>query len=179
VADPLNELTGEYVLGLLDEPERIAIERRMIDDPALRAAVAAWSCRLMAIHEAAPPETPPPALWMAIEQRIGAEGENGAARLRTEGVWLSVAPGVTMRMLYVDPTIGTRTAIMRMQTGSEVPAHEHDALEECFVIDGSIRIDAVEYGSGDHLLGRRETPHPTIVSPSGATLLLHWSRPAP
>lgn len=36
-----NDVSGEYVLGLLDEPERIALERRMTDDPAVRGAVAA------------------------------------------------------------------------------------------------------------------------------------------
>jgi anti-sigma factor ChrR (cupin superfamily) len=62
-----------------------------------------------------------------------------------------------------------------MQAGTAVPAHEHDELEECFVIDGSIRIGDAEYGSGDHVLGRRGSLHPTIVSTSRATLLLHWS----
>ena len=174
--DPLDDLTGEYVLGLLDEPERIALERRMTGDPAVRAAAAAWSRRLMAIHEATPPETPPPHLWTFIKARIGTMGANQARR-RTEGVWMSIAPGVTMRLLYVEPADGARSAIMRMQNGSAVPAHDHDALEECFVIDGSIRVDDAEYGAGDHVLGQRGSPHPTIVSTSGATLLLHW-RPA-
>lgn len=90
-------------------------------------------------------------------------------------MWLSVAPSVTMRLLYVDPAVGTRSAIMRMEAGGAVPAHEHDSLEECFVIDGSIRIDDAEYVTGDHVQGRRDMPHPTIASSSGATLLLHWS----
>ena len=172
--DPLDDVTGEYVLGLLDEAERIALERRMTADPAVRDAVAAWSRHLMPMHETTPPETPPPHLWTAIKARIGTMSANQARR-RTEGVWMSIAPGVTMRLLYVDPVYGTRSAIMRMQSGSAVPAHEHDALEECFVIDGSIHIADAEYGSGDHVLGQRGSPHPTIVSTSGATLLLHWS----
>ncbi len=172
--DPPDDLTGEYVLGLLDEPERIALERRMTDDPAVRDAVVAWSRRLMPMHDATPPETPPTELWTAIQARIGATGGTEARR-RTEGVWMSIAPGVTMRMLYVNPAGGARSAIMRMQAGSAVPGHQHDALEECFVIDGSIRIDDAEYGSGDHVLGRRGSLHPTIASTGGATLLLHWS----
>jgi len=174
VPDPLDDLTGEYVLGLLDEPERIALERRIANDPAVRDAVAAWSRHLMPMHEATTPEAPPPDLWTSIQARIGMMGGNEARR-RTEGVWVSVAPGVTMRMLYVHPADGTRSAIMRMQAGSTVPAHEHDELEECFVIDGSIRINDAEYGSGDHVLGRRGSLHPTIASTCGATLLLHWS----
>ena len=83
--NPLNDLTDEYVLGLLDEPERIALERRMTSDPAARQAVAAWSRHLMVMHEATPPETSPPHLWAAVQARIGATGGNEARR-RTEGV---------------------------------------------------------------------------------------------
>jgi anti-sigma factor ChrR (cupin superfamily) len=174
VPHPLDDLTGEYVLGLLDEPERIALERRMTSDPALHDAVSAWSRHLMRMHETAPPETPPPDLWTAIKARIGPIGVNDARR-RTEGVWLSIAPGVTMRMLHVEPANGTRSAIMRMQGGSTVPTHDHGELEECFVVDGSIRIDDAEFGSGDYVMGRPGSLHATVVSASGATLLLHWS----
>jgi anti-sigma factor ChrR (cupin superfamily) len=173
VPHPLDDPTGEFVLGLLDEPERGALEHRLKSDQATREAVAAWFHHLMRLHEATPPEAPPPELWRAVAARIGAAGGSDARR-RTEGVWLAVAPGVVMRMLYVDPAVGTRSAIMRMQAGSGVPAHEHDVLEECFVIDGSIRIGEAEYGPGDHVLGRSGRQHPTIVSPSGAMLLLHW-----
>jgi anti-sigma factor RsiW len=170
----LTDRAGEYVLGLLEEPERTALERRMTDDPRVEEMVAEWCRHLLPLHDATPPEAPPSQLWASVQARIGATGTD-PARLRSEGVWLSVAPGVAMRMLYVDPPSGTRSAIMSMAAGSVVPAHQHDALEECFVIDGSIRIDDAEYGAGDHVFGRRGSPHPTIASSSGASLLLHWS----
>jgi anti-sigma factor ChrR (cupin superfamily) len=88
---------------------------------------------------------------------------------------VSVAAGVTMRMLRVDLANGTCSAVMRMQADSAVPAHKHDALEECFVIGGSVCIDDAEFGSGDYVQGSRGSPHPTIASASGATLLPHWS----
>jgi anti-sigma factor ChrR (cupin superfamily) len=171
---PTDGLAAEYVLGLLDAVERDALERRMADAPAARDAVSAWTRRLMPLHASTPPEAPPPALWAAIQARTGA-AEAASVRRQTEGVWLSVARGVSMRMLHVDPVAGTRSAVMRMQPDSVVPAHEHDMLEECYVIDGSIRIGSSEYSAGDHVLGPYGTIHHAIMSASGATLLLHWS----
>lgn len=67
---PLNELAGEYVLGTLSAQQRIEVERRLPQEPALRAAVDAWEERLLPLTAMAEPQTPPPRLWTRIERSL-------------------------------------------------------------------------------------------------------------
>lgn len=66
----LNELAGEYVLGTLSARQRIELERRLPDEPALRAAIDAWEERLLPLTAMAAPQTPPPRLWTRIERSL-------------------------------------------------------------------------------------------------------------
>ncbi len=63
-------LAAEYVLGTLDARQSAAVEAALPRDPALAAAVAAWTNRLAPLTRLAPPEAPPPDLWDRIEARI-------------------------------------------------------------------------------------------------------------
>ena len=63
-------LAGEYVLGTLDARAAAAVERAMVTDPALRAAVAAWEARLAPLTSLAAQEAPPPNLWERIEAAL-------------------------------------------------------------------------------------------------------------
>ncbi|MEO1681600.1 MAG: anti-sigma factor [Pseudomonadota bacterium] len=46
-----NALAGEYVLGLMPEPEVQAFEKRMTDEPDLRAEVSYWQLRFAVLAE--------------------------------------------------------------------------------------------------------------------------------
>ena len=72
VADDLDLMAAEYVLGTLDREERRAFARRLASDPAAAAAVRAWSDRLAPLALALPEETPPANLWQRIEAATGA-----------------------------------------------------------------------------------------------------------
>ncbi len=69
--DQLAEI-GDYVLGLLDGPERLAFEARLAEDPALAAAVSRVQQQLQALDDTALPQPASPALWQAIERDIAA-----------------------------------------------------------------------------------------------------------
>ena len=66
----LDALAGEYVLGTLPAAQRAEVDRRLPDDPALRAAVDAWEQRLFTLTELAEPRTPSPQLWARIERSL-------------------------------------------------------------------------------------------------------------
>ena len=113
MADVSEELAGEFVLGALEADERAAVERRMRDEPDFRRSVDLWSRRLTPLADRVAPVTPPASAWAAIHQRIGG-GAPSISRRQSEGVWLEVAPGTTLRMLRVAPVTGERTGLMRM-----------------------------------------------------------------
>lgn len=79
-------LAAEYVLGVMDAPERAAFEARLRGDPALVAAVRDWEARFAAMAEdEVAPVAPPSRLQADIEARLF--GDAPAAR---GGLWNSL-----------------------------------------------------------------------------------------
>ena len=175
--ETLDEIAGLHVLGVLDAEERNRIEQRMTEDPALRQAFAGWSRRLSPLLDTVPPLAPPPSVWAAVQARISGTANPPALR-RNEGSWVTVAPGAAMRYLHVDIASGVRSAILRMDEGSTVPAHDHAELEECFVLEGEVEINGETYHAGDHVVAGTDRRHESINAVTAVNLLLHWS-PAP
>jgi anti-sigma-K factor RskA len=62
----LDVLAGEYVLGTLSALDAGEVERRMLDEPALRLAVQQWEADLLPLASLAPPVPPSPELWRRI-----------------------------------------------------------------------------------------------------------------
>ncbi|WP_016744228.1 anti-sigma factor [Rhizorhabdus wittichii] len=80
MADDIDMLAGEYVLGTLDDAERRAFQRRLLTDPAAVAAVATWQERLSPLLLAVPEEAPPTGLWTRIGADAGPANDNGRLR---------------------------------------------------------------------------------------------------
>ncbi|KKC27352.1 anti-sigma factor [Sphingomonas sp. SRS2] len=80
MADDIDMLAGEYVLGTLDEAERRAFQRRLLTDPAAVAAVATWQQRLSPLLLAVPDVAAPATLWPAIEAGSTAANDNRVRR---------------------------------------------------------------------------------------------------
>ena len=142
MADDLNELealAAEYVLGQLDAAQRREVEARLEREPELRAAVAFWEERLAGLALTAPEETPPPAVWRAVEARtIGAAAERerlaagrpGALRRIWDSLalWRSLAAAgaaaaVVLAVLFVQqPEAPGGRYIAVLDQGGESPA---------------------------------------------------------
>jgi anti-sigma-K factor RskA len=63
-------LAAEYVLGVLALPDRLAAEKRIAQDAAFAAQVAAWESRLAGLNDAYPETAPPPDMLDRIEARL-------------------------------------------------------------------------------------------------------------
>jgi anti-sigma-K factor RskA len=68
--DDLHALAGEYVLGVLDEPEAREVAGAVASNIKLRRAVIFWEQQLHPLSELAAPAEPPPDTWEAIEARV-------------------------------------------------------------------------------------------------------------
>jgi anti-sigma-K factor RskA len=59
-------MAGDYVMGLLDDAEQVAAERRIATDQSFAQAVSAWRGRLADLDLTAEETPPSPALWQRI-----------------------------------------------------------------------------------------------------------------
>ncbi|HSH49630.1 MAG TPA: anti-sigma factor [Halomonas sp.] len=77
--DDLHALAGEYVLGTLSMAEREAFEARLVNDPELQKAVAAWEERFFPYTAIVDPVTPSDYLWPRIERSLKASAARSPA----------------------------------------------------------------------------------------------------
>jgi anti-sigma-K factor RskA len=68
--DDLHILAGEYVLGVLDEPDASEVAEALATNSELRHAVTFWEGQLHPLSQLAAPVEPPFDTWEAIEARI-------------------------------------------------------------------------------------------------------------
>ena len=64
-------LAAEHALGMLEGAERLAAQTRVAADPQFARAVEGWQARFAALVGAVTPVPAPPAVWSAIERRLG------------------------------------------------------------------------------------------------------------
>jgi len=68
--DERERLAGEYVLGTLEAAERRRVQRQLLTDAPLRAAVARWEARLQPLADRVTPVEPGAGLWPRIERSL-------------------------------------------------------------------------------------------------------------
>jgi anti-sigma factor ChrR (cupin superfamily) len=109
------------------------------------------------------PETEPPPSTFTIR----------AAEMR----WVSVGPGVEVKVLRMDPERNDQTVLIRMQPGSVVVGHRHTQEEECLILEGEVTIGDYRLSAGDMHVARPGAVHEPIRAPSGALLLIRSEMP--
>ncbi len=169
-------LAAEYVLGTLDGRERDAVATLAASRPALKAAIAAWDGRLEGLC-AGGDAAPSPDLWGRIEARLDALPEQGAHLARGEdGVWLDFLPGVQVKLLRENED-ETQTFLLKLAPGAWLPPHDHPHGEECYMLEGEMRIDHAVFRAGDYLAYPSGLPHLALTTSIGATILIRGQLP--
>ncbi len=85
-------------------------------------------------------------------------------------------PGISMKVLVQDPDTGLQTVLTRMDPGAVLPDHEHVALEQSWVIEGSLVDHEGEVKAGGFVwrpAGSRHSAH----APNGALVLGIFHKP--
>lgn len=95
----------------------------------------------------------------------------------TSGEWSKLAPGVHMKRLHRDGA--ARSFLLRLEPGSALPVHRHDADEECLVLEGEVFLGELRVAAGDYHLARGGTMHGQISSPRGALLFIRSASGVP
>lgn len=84
--------------------------------------------------------------------------------------------GIEMKVLYADPVSGASTIMFRMEPGAVVPLHEHTALEQTYILSGSLKDDEGEVTAGNYVWrpgGNKHVAH----APNGAVFISFFLKP--
>lgn len=189
-------------LGLLDEAEAQAHVRALADaDDEEQAAVRAGRATVAAIGLSAPDVEPPagardrflarmrsvtrpPAptvenqVWRAWTPEGAAESSPGMVYVPGAGSdWEETGfEGIVARRLFVDPTGGNVTMLVRMAAGTSYPGHRHGGAEECFVLEGDLHTGDVHMHAGDYQRAGEGSVHGDQWTEGGCLLLLRSSQ---
>ncbi len=171
------ERAADYVMGVLTDAERAAVERDAAADPALAAEIARVNAELAPLLLDAPEVEPPAYVFDRIKERIAASAQPpGPAGSRTvradEGKWEFICPGIERKLLWHDREKNRITFLIRAQPGAEFPAHHHDEDEEAYVLSGDLSFDDLKLNAGDYHLARPGVRHPVGRTKGGCMLLL-------
>jgi anti-sigma factor ChrR (cupin superfamily) len=84
-------------------------------------------------------------------------------------------PGIRIKVLYSDDS-GITTALFKLDAGAVVPLHEHVALEQTYVIEGTLEDHEGVCGPGQ-LVWRPPGNQHEAVAPNGAVILGFFLKP--
>jgi quercetin dioxygenase-like cupin family protein len=127
------------------------------------------------------------ACWIEIGNYFGEEAMNkplpvNPPELRSTFVAASSMPwqrtdfeGIEMKILYQDDE-GRSTILFKMAPGAVVPLHEHTALEQTFMLEGSLQDSEGCCGAGDFVWRPGGNVH-VAHAPNGAAFISVFNRP--
>lgn len=84
--------------------------------------------------------------------------------------------GIEMKILFQEPSSGLLTALVRVAPGASLPLHEHTAIEQSYVIEGSMIDDDGEVTAGNFVWRPAGSRH-SVRSPNGALVLAFFQKP--
>jgi anti-sigma factor ChrR (cupin superfamily) len=113
-----------------------------------------------------------------IMARIQAEAPPLTFTIRaTEMRWVTVGPGVEVKVLRMDRERNDQTVLIRMARGSIVVGHRHTQEEECLILEGEVYIGDYHLSQGDMHVARPGARHEPIRAPHGALLMIRSEMP--
>ena len=84
-------------------------------------------------------------------------------------------PGIKIKVLYSDDT-GMTTALFKLQPGAVVPLHEHTAIEQTYILEGTLEDHEGVCGPGQFCWRPAGNVH-EAVAPDGAVILGMFLKP--
>ena len=91
----VDRLAAEYALGVLRAGSRRRFEQIARSDAAIRVSIESWRARLQSMAELGAATTPPPEVWLAIEQRLDLGDARRGAQVATDRPAARRAPPVS------------------------------------------------------------------------------------
>jgi anti-sigma factor ChrR (cupin superfamily) len=199
--DDLRDLAALYVVGALEPEEARRHRLHLHECETCRGEADSLARTAASLTLNAPQIEPPPALYDRVLARFraasdGAQGDAAAGPPPAQvwKVWSAPQPaagglsyepagdagfertsiaGIRVRRLAVDPLAGRVTMLVRMAPGTAYPAHRHGGAEECFVLEGDVRVgEGLHMRAGDFQRAEAGSVHPVQTTDGGCLLLI-------
>jgi quercetin dioxygenase-like cupin family protein len=187
IPDDVEELALADAVGALDADEHRELQARVAAlSPDQQAEVARVYDVSMAMAVATPQVDPPARVRSQLMAVIQADAVGGDAvagpvpaksanytLLAAEGEWNETPfPGITMKILAIEPARNLVTMLLKGEPGARYPSHRHSTGEECYVISGSVVIEGRVLRAGDFHHAEADTDHGEIYTTEGTEVLL-------
>lgn len=149
--EELLDLADVYALGALDGDELAKFQAHLAAGcPECRTRIKAAGEALTLLPHNISPLTPPDRAKSRLFEQIDAEKPGLSFIFAHDGEWQEMAPGVTAKVLNMDPDRQRVTALVRMAAGSHYDSHRHTRTEELVVIEGSCYCGGKLLKQGDY-----------------------------
>ncbi|MFP5265119.1 MAG: cupin domain-containing protein [Blastocatellia bacterium] len=185
--DEMIEVAASYALGALSQQEARAFEDHLAEGcRACKAELESFEATLVALafaEEAGAPSVrvrdellsrfrgetsaddgPPAEPWSDAHNFISIRG--------SEGRWRKAAEGVSVKQLYVDSASGITTSLVRMEAGTSLPMHQHQGVEQFYIIEGDCHVGGDVLGPGDYHRAAAGSIHEKTYTVNGTMFLL-------
>ncbi len=108
-----------------------------------------------------------------ILRRVRANAPAGTVTLRErDGEWITIAPGITSKLLRKDPAAARLSYLLRLEPGAVAPPHAHTQVEECLVLEGDVLVGEQHLGSGDWHVAMPGSSHENFRTIGGCLLFI-------
>lgn len=178
----LEELAANYVVGSISSEEQEQFESLLESaDPKVRETLAAYSGVAELMLDEIPAVVPDPSIRESLLERIKSDSasvtdrqeEPFIVRSASTGPWNETGiPGVSRRVLFEDHEQNRITVLMRLDAGSNFPAHKHSQAEECLVLEGDLDFGDYALEAGDYLRLAAGTEHGVASTKNGCICLV-------
>jgi quercetin dioxygenase-like cupin family protein len=175
------EQAALYALGSLGDEEAKAFERDQASSPTIQRDLDSFRGVVDELAFSGTRISPPTTLKERLMSLVAHEPQEGTDTehftfVRTATLeWQDIGAGVSVKLVYFDPSGSRLTTLMRMAPGSRHSAHVHAQVEEIYVLEGSCVCAGRLLQAGDYHRAEANSTHPDTVSERGCLALIMTS----
>jgi quercetin dioxygenase-like cupin family protein len=112
-------------------------------------------------------------VWKSWPAEASSADPGLVVKRAAEGGWETTpVAGVSVKSLHVDPVRRYVTMLVKMDAGVSYPGHLHAAAEECYVLDGDLRVGDQVLKKGDYQRAEAGSKHGVQSTKEGCLLLV-------
>ena len=157
------EMLALYAAGALTPDEAAEAERAGLDAEAWHLFAGATACFVDADAV-----SPPPQLKTALLAQLDPPAGHTVAPADDSAFGPTPYPGISIRVLNVDPVAKRFSSLLKFAPGARLPAHPHATAEDCMLLEGTLYMGGVKMTAGTYLRVEAGVDHVDQWTDSGA-----------